>query len=98
MSGQIPGTNLAFSTNDAFDEGNFYDFSKQILRNDDALEDFKSDPVAKLEKLGVIITDGDGNTVGSEQLGTFVASTSDEPPFQNASVAMVVATVVTIAY
>lgn len=98
MSGKIHGTNLAFSTNEDFDERNFYDFSKQILRNDDALEEFKSDPAAKLEKLGVIITDGEGNTISSQQLGAFVSSNSDEPPFQNASVAMVVATVVTIAY
>lgn len=98
MDGKIPGTNFSFSTSSEFDTAVFHDFSKSLLRNEEALENFKTDPVAQLDKLGVSIIDDGGNLISSKELGQIVAKTTDGPPMQNASVSMIVVAVATAIY
>lgn len=98
MDGKIPGTNFNFSTSKEFDSSSFHDFSKSLLRDENALESFKSDPVAQLDKMGVSITDDDGNLVSSQEMSQMVAENTDGPPMQNASVSMIVVAVATAIY
>lgn len=98
MMKKIPNTNIQYEITEQFDSAQLGASITKLLNDDNEMARFKENPVSALGDMGIQISEDDFDNLSPDDFADIIRNNADGPPMDNASVAMVVATVVTITH